>query len=154
MCKKLTYDVIHFDELTTEELYDVMVLRQEVFVVEQDCAYLDADGKDMKSLHLLGRMKGELLAYARLVPPGISYQSCSSIGRVITSAKLRGKGYGRPLMQHAIEHTISLWKDHDIKISAQSHLVDFYGDIGFRSTGKEYLEDGMPHTEMIFNIKM
>jgi ElaA protein len=137
-----------FEELTKTELYQMMILRQQVFVVEQDCPYLDADEKDQDSHHLLGYVEESLVAYLRLVQPGISYQEMS-FGRIVTAQNQRGAGLGIALMQEGIEQSIKLYGTSRNRISAQSHLLPFYQKFGFESTGKEYLEDGIPHTEMI-----
>lgn len=139
-----------FDELTVWELYDLMQLRQKVFVVEQNCPYLDADDSDQPSWHLMGRdTTGQLCCYARLLPPGISYPDYASIGRVISSPAARGTGAGKLLMQQSIAACRRLFGDAPVKIGAQSYLLRFYESFGFRSTGEEYLEDGIPHTKMI-----
>ena len=146
----LTYRCLPFDALTLAELYATMRLRQEVFVVEQDCPYLDADGKDQSSHHVLGEdEKGELHAYTRLVPKGISYPDYPSIGRVVTSAAVRGRGEGYPLMRFSIERCEALFGNGPIKISAQRHLQGYYGKLGFVATGEAYLEDGIPHVAMV-----
>ena len=137
-----------FEELTKTELHQMMILRQQVFVVEQDCPYLDADEKDQDSHHLLGYVEESLVAYLRLVQPGISYQEIS-FGRIVTAQNQRGTGLGIALMQEGIEQSIKLYGTSRNRISAQSHLLLFYQKFGFESTGKEYLEDGIPHTEMI-----
>lgn len=146
----LRFACIPFDELTLWDLYDCMALRQEVFVVEQNCPYLDADGKDQDSWHLLGRSAtGELAAYARLMPPGVSYPGYASMGRVVTRAAFRGKGQGRALMQEALRRLHTLFPEAAVKISAQTYLVHFYETLGFHPTGEEYLEDDIPHIAMI-----
>ena len=146
----IIFTSLAFDDLDLFQLYEIMVLRQEVFIVEQDCPYLDADGRDQKSIHLLGRSKqGQLLAYARVLPKGQTYKDYNSIGRVVISSTLRGKGYGHPLMQKAIEVTKAHFGDEAIKISAQAHLEQFYASLSFKRVGEEYLEDGIPHIGMI-----
>lgn len=145
----IAYSYKSFQKLSLQELYDIMVLRQEVFVVEQNCVYLDADGKDQVGHHLLGIWNGALVAYVRIVPRGTIYENYPSIGRVITAASIRGKGQGMGLMQQAIDATEALYPKQAIKISAQSHLCHFYEHLGFVSTGEEYLEDGIPHTAMV-----
>jgi ElaA protein len=138
-----------FNELSATELYEAMALRQEVFIVEQQCAYLDADGKDPQSWHLLGRdQAGKLIAYTRLLPVGLAYPTYMSIGRVVSSPSVRGSGAGRALMAESIERCRALFGPGPIKIGAQSYLLRFYESFGFRSTGEEYLEDGIPHTKM------
>lgn len=126
-----------------------MVLRQEVFVVEQNCPYLDADGKDKQSWHLLGYDENKkLAAYARIVFPGVSYKEVA-IGRVITSQDHRRTGAGKELMREALKAIETLYGKVPVRISAQTYLVKFYSEFGFVSTGKEYLEDDIPHTEML-----
>lgn len=127
-----------------------MALRQEVFVVEQNCPYLDADGKDPDSWHLMGRdASGKLVCYTRLLPEGLSYPEYISIGRVVSSPAARGTGAGKTLMRRSIDLCRQLFGNQPIKIGAQSYLLQFYEGFGFRSTGEEYLEDGIPHTKMI-----
>jgi len=140
-----------FEGLTKTELYEIMILRQQVFVVEQDCPYLDADEKDKDSHHLIGYINGILVAYLRLVKPGISYEEMS-FGRIVTAKSHRGIGLGVALMKEGIKRSIKLYGTFNNRISAQSYLLPFYQKFGFESTGKEYLEDGIPHTEMIKTI--
>ncbi len=140
----------HFKDLTSEELYDIMVLRQEVFVVEQDCPYLDADGKDKIGWHvMINDESDQLMAYTRLLSPGTSYEKYSSIGRVVSSGIGRGKGYGKAVMEASIDAIKELFPNYSIKISAQCYLLKFYNDLGFEKVGEEYLEDGIPHMGMI-----
>lgn len=146
--------IIHkaFSELSLTELYDLMALRQEVFVVEQDCPYQDADGKDQSSYHVMAHnASNELVAYARIVKPGISYETYSSIGRVVSSPSARGQGAGKQLMEYAIAQTKQLFPLHNIKISAQSYILEFYKNLGFVAIGDEYLEDDIPHKAMILD---
>jgi ElaA protein len=143
----LTWAYKPFDELTATELYAIMQLRNEVFVVEQNCVYQDADGKDQRSYHLSGWDGENLVAYTRIIPPGISYEQ-ASIGRVVTSPKYRGTGAGRQLMKESIRRTFSQFNCSGIKIGAQLYLIQFYQSLGFRQSGEEYLEDGIPHIEM------
>lgn len=139
-----------FQELALDELYATMVLRQEVFVVEQDCVYLDADGKDQAGWHLMGWDEaGELVAYLRILPEGISYPGYVSIGRVVTSEKVRREGTGKLLMTVALEKAALLFPALSIKISAQVYLLRFYNSFGFEAVGEEYLEDGIPHIAMV-----
>jgi len=126
-----------------------MKLRNEVFVVEQDCVYQDADGKDPYSRHLCGWDDDRLAAYCRILPPGISYAE-ASIGRVVTAPAYRKAGLGRELMQQAMEKTCSLFHTGTIRIGAQCYLGKFYTSLGFLTCGPEYLEDGIPHIHMIF----
>ncbi len=139
-----------FNELSLSELYELLKLRQEVFVVEQDCPYLDADGVDYDSFHVLGfDDSGAILAHTRLVPQGFSYEDYASIGRVVTSSKVRGKGAGKALMEFSIQEAKQRFEDAQIKISAQNYLLTFYNDLGFQEVGDSYLEDGIPHTGMV-----
>lgn len=137
-----------FEELTATELYAILQLRCEVFVVEQNCVYLDIDGKDKKSLHLMAWQGDELAAYTRLVPAGVSFTE-ASIGRVITSPKYRGLGIGITLMQKSIRHTLESYTTNKIRIGAQLYLKKFYEGFGFVARGEEFLEDGIPHIEML-----
>jgi ElaA protein len=139
-----------FDELTAKELYAIMQLRNEVFVVEQNCVYQDADGKDPQSYHLAGWEGETLVAYTRIIPPGVSYEQ-ASIGRVVTSPGYRRTGAGRELMKESIHRTISQFGRSGIKIGAQLYLIKFYQSLGFIKSGNEYLEDGIPHIEMSLN---
>ena len=144
----------YFEELSLIELYEIGRLRQEVFVLEQNCPYVDFDGKDYFCYHLMGMDDlGKLVAYSRIVPKGVSYDDYISIGRVITSGLVRKSGLGRILMQESISACEKLFGKSDIKISAQTYLLKFYQSLDFESTGKEYLEDDIPHTEMIRKLK-
>jgi ElaA protein len=146
----LVFKCVLFKDLTVYELYDIMALRQEVFAVEQNCPYQDADGKDLHGWHLMGKnTEGVLLVYTRLLPKGIAYDNYASIGRVVNSPKVRGLGYGKILMTESIVHIEKLFPDQVVKIGAQSYLLKFYESFGFQSTGEQYLEDGIPHTSMI-----
>jgi len=136
-----------FDELSVAELYAIMKLRSEVFVVEQNCVYQDADGKDLQSMHLCGWDGGNLAAYTRIIPPGISYAE-ASIGRVVTAPAYRKSGAGRKLMEESIKHTLHVFNCRSIKIGAQVYLTKFYQSLGFTQSSNEYLEDGIPHIEM------
>jgi len=137
-----------FDDLTKTELYDAMQLRQMVFVVEQECPYLDADGRDAGNRHLLGYDDDGLAAYARVLAPGVVYTEVC-ISRVVSAPRLRRTGVGRQLMSECISRIHAHYGDVAIRISAQAYLQAFYESFGFRITGKEYLEDGIPHKEML-----
>ena len=138
-----------FDELTAHELYSILQLRNEVFVVEQNCVYQDADNKDQASYHLTGWMNDRLIAYTRLLPRGIAYNDYVSIGRVVTSPSERGNGIGKELIQRSIEQLNNLFESVPIKIGAQIYLKKFYSEFGFQQTSDIYLEDGIEHIEMI-----
>lgn len=138
-----------FDQLTPQTLYALLRLRSEVFVVEQNCVFLDADNKDQYCHHLLAwNHAGELAACVRLVPPGISYPQMS-IGRVASSPSARRTGAGRFIMQQAILEIQSLYRPGPIRIGAQQYLQQFYESFGFVQSSKTYLEDNIPHIEMI-----
>ena len=139
-----------FYQLNLDEIYATMALRQEVFVVEQNCPYLDADGKDQDAWHIMGWDEdGDLVAYTRLLPKGISYENYAAIGRVVSSSKVRGKGAGKAIMVASIEWCKKLFPDQKVKISAQVYALDFYRNLGFEEVGKKYLEDDIPHMSMI-----
>jgi ElaA protein len=139
-----------FDDLSAGELYDIMRLRQEVFVVEQDCAYLDADGHDKNGVHLLHYEDERLVAYARILPMGISYSEYASIGRIVVAKEYRGKGLGAAITTKAVEISNELFGGAPIKISAQCYILDMYSKLGFDAVGESYLEDGIPHQAMIW----
>ncbi|MBL7883770.1 MAG: GNAT family N-acetyltransferase [Bacteroidia bacterium] len=137
-----------FDELSAKEVYEIIRLRIAIFVVEQNCPYQDADRKDQKAFHLMGFLNNELVAYARILPPGVSYPDVS-IGRVVSSSDVRGKGVGKLLMKQALDEIKIKFEKTSIRISAQSYLIKFYSSFGFKSVGEEYLEDNIPHQEML-----
>lgn len=145
----LNWQCLTFNQLTTTQLYELLKLRVDVFVVEQTCPYPELDNKDRIDgvLHLLGYQDDELVACARLLPKGISYDDVS-IGRVVTKQTARGGGLGHQLMSRAINECLQHWPDENIKISAQQHLADFYAQHGFVQTSEMYLEDDIPHIEM------
>lgn len=145
---QLTWVYKNFSELSAIELYDILHLRCEVFIVEQNCVYQDIDGKDKKSFHLMAWNGNELVAYTRLVPPGISFEE-ASIGRVITSPRYRGLGVGITLIEKSIEHTLQTYHTNTIKIGAQLYLKKFYSDFGFEQCSDTYIEDGIPHIDML-----
>ena len=149
----MTWHCAPFDSLSLADLYDLMRFRQEVFVVEQNCVYLDADGYDQKARHLLGRDEtGQLVACLRLFAPGVKYPEFSTdatIGRVCTAASARGTGLGQELMRSGIAEAARLWPGCGIRISAQAYLLNFYGKLGFLPVSEPYDEDGIPHVEMI-----
>ena len=140
----------NFKQLTTEELYAILRLRSEVFVVEQNCVFLDMDNKDIYCDHVMG-WKGDLLAgYSRIVPAGISYEE-SSIGRIVSSPAARGGGVGRELLTKSIDHLYTLHGKRPIRIGAQYYLKRFYESFGFVQKGEIYLEDGIEHIEMLLS---
>jgi ElaA protein len=133
-------------ELSRDELYAILALRQQVFVVEQRCLYLDADGRDPEAWHLRWHRDQELVAYLRAFPPDEAGDAW--IGRVIVAPSLRGTGLGRPLMQAGLEAVASTFGACPVKVSAQAHLAAYYGSLGFVIVGEEYLDDGIPHVPM------
>lgn len=136
-----------FQELTTNELYELLALRSEVFVVEQQCVYQDVDGYDQNAHHLLAYRDGELAAYTRLLAPGVKYPS-ASLGRVVNRGSARGTGIGKVLVREAITNCHLVWPDSDITISAQQYLEGFYKGFGFMTESESYLEDDIPHIQM------
>lgn len=138
-----------FAALSLDDLHDVIALRQRVFIVEQDCPYNDLDGRDRQAHHLLGRNSGgELMAYARVLPPGGHFAE-RSIGRVVTAPEARGMGLGQKLMHEALRQVQASFGPQPLRVSAQSHLQRFYRQQGFVTKGAEYLEDGIPHVPMV-----
>jgi len=145
---QLEWTLKKFDDLTPSELYKILRLRSEVFVVEQNCVFLDMDNKDQSCHHLMGSYDNELVVYVRLVPAKLAYDEIS-IGRVVSSPKYRGSGVGRKLMVKAIESCAELFGQQPIRIGAQLYLKTFYSSLGFEPQGDIYLEDGIQHIEMI-----
>lgn len=141
-------DWLPFDRLSGRELYDVLQLRQRVFVVEQTCPYLDADGVDLRCWHALGVEGGRVVATARLVPPGEKYAE-PAIGRVVTAPEVRRRGHGLTLMRSAIAQGQRLYPGQGLRLSAQRYLQRFYEGLGFVAVGEPYAEDGIPHVEMV-----
>lgn len=139
-----------FSELSGEQVYDLLKLRSDVFVVEQNCVYADMDDVDKHSqvIHLCGHENNTLLAYARVIPPGITYDVCS-IGRVVTHFDYRDKKLGHQLIQRSLKLCAETWPNQPIKIGAQAHLTKFYEKHGFQVYSEVYLEDGIPHVDMI-----
>lgn len=140
-CKK-------FDELSPYELYAILQLRNEVFVVEQNCIFQDADNKDQDSLHVMGWKDDLFVAYTRIVPAGIIYKEIS-IGRVVTSIKIRRSGIGKELMERSMDYIYKIFGNVPIKIGAQLYLKHFYEELSFTQSSDIYLEDGIEHIEMI-----
>jgi ElaA protein len=145
---KLKWSLKTFDELTNHELYEILRLRNEVFVLEQNCVFLDQDNKDQQCYHLSGTDNGQLMAYTRIVPAKLSYEY-PSIGRVVVSPLGRGKMYGVELMNKSIEAVEELYGRQTIQIGAQLYLKKFYESFGFQQSGEVYDEDGIEHIEMV-----
>ena len=144
---EITFKIKRFNELSTLELYSLLQLRSEVFVVEQNCVYQDVDGKDDNAIHVLGFLDNELASYSRIFDKGIYFEE-ASIGRVVVSPKLRDKKLGHDLMQVSIAAVKEHFKEHNITISAQEYLKKFYESHGFVQTSEMYLEDDIPHIQM------
>lgn len=144
----LTFVIKSFDELIIHELYGILQLRSEVFVVEQDCVYQDIDGKDQKALHILGIKNDKIIAYTRIFKPG-DYFEFASIGRVVVAKNQRQHKYGYDIMNVSIKAIEQQFKETTIKISAQAYLKDFYSNLGFKQVSEPYLEDNIPHIAMI-----
>ena len=144
----LQWKIKSFDNLSVHELYDLLRLRSEIFVEEQNCVYLDLDGKDKVALHLFGEFEGKIVAHARLFKPGITFDN-SSIGRVTVDAKYRDRKWGHDLMREAIAGIKCYFDESQITIGAQLYLKKFYESHGFIQTSDMYLEDDIPHIEMI-----
>jgi ElaA protein len=147
----MTVKIVHYDELTKDELYRILELRNEVFVVEQNCSYQDCDGKDVDAYHLLLEENG-LVAYLRILKPGVYYPEYA-IGRVLVKEKHRDKNYGKLIMNKGIDYIYKELGASTIRISAQSYLRKFYTSLGFEVVSDEYLEDDIPHLEMLAKRK-
>ena len=148
----MKFEFKHFSELTNEELYGIMQLRAEVFVVEQNCVYNDLDGHDKEAIHQFLKKDGVVLASSRLLKPGSRF-SDYSIGRVVVKESERGTGLGIQMMEEAKDFMLKEWKAEKIKISAQKYLQKFYEELGFVVITEEYLEDGIPHFGMLLEYK-
>ena len=144
----LEIKVKYFKDLTTQELYNILQLRSEVFVVEQDCVYQDIDNKDQEALHVIGFKKKRVVAYTRIFKPG-DYFEIASIGRVVVSQIERDNKYGYDIMEASIKTINNQFNETTIKIAAQCYLKKFYSNLCFKQVGEEYLEDGIPHITMI-----
>ena len=147
---KEIWHIKRFNELSNRELYQILQLRNEVFVVEQNCVYQDADAKDYDAYHLFLKKDGQITAYTRLFKSG-DYFDKASIGRVVVHPKFRKQNLGKKLMQKAVQYMTENLKEPMIEISAQTYLRKFYNDLGFKVIGDEYLEDGLPHIRMIYS---
>lgn len=145
----MNWNIKKFNQLKVEEIYKILALRNKVFIVEQKCAYLDCDDKDLNSYHLFCEEDGEVVAYLRILEKGVSYDEIS-IGRVVVRKNHRGKGISREMMLKAIEFIENTLKEYTIKIQAQVYLLDFYRSLGFKAVSEEYLEDNIPHIDMLY----
>ncbi len=140
-----------FKELSVEEIYGILKLRNEVFVVEQKCAYQDLDGKDEKAMHLMGKERKEIIAYTRIFKAGEHYE-LPSIARVAVRKKNRGEEKGKQIMKESIKYIKETQKEKAVELSAQKYLDKFYKDLGFKVEGGEYFEDGIPHQKMVLKF--
>lgn len=145
----MTFEFKHFNNLSNAELYDMLRLRAEIFVVEQTCIYNDLDGLDKKAVHLIIKKNDEIVGCSRLLQPGTRFPDFS-IGRVVVKKNMRGAGLGIRMMEEAKKYMIEKWDAKNIKVSAQKYLQKFYEDLGFSVITEEYLEDGIPHVGMLF----
>ena len=141
-----------YESISKEQLYDVLSLRQKVFIIEQDCFYEDLDYSDQLANHLLLYKNDRLVGYSRVFPPGIKYNN-ASIGRIVTDFEYRGKGYGKSITHESIQFIKKNFPESDITISAQYRLVDFYENLGFENVGSIYLEDNIEHIKMVLKVK-
>ena len=149
---KFEHQVKSFQELSLEEFHDIIALRIQIFIIEQNCPYQEVDGKDKLAHHLFFKNeKDEIIAVTRILPQGISYAEVA-IGRVVVHEDYRGTGLGNQLMADSMNFVQDKYGKVPVRLSAQKHLENYYGNHGFKSTGKEYLEDGIPHVEMLYNI--
>ncbi|MDB9889028.1 GNAT family N-acetyltransferase [Flavobacteriaceae bacterium] len=137
----------NFSSLNTDQLYRLLQLRSEVFVVEQDCVYQDIDGKDKKALHVLGTVEGNIVAYTRVFKPG-DYLEKAAIGRVVVASDFRKRDFGQAIMEASIAAVENHFNTTAIGLSAQTYLLNFYNNLGFSALGETYLEDGIPHIYM------
>ena len=144
----ISWSIKSFDELNKNELYDLLKLRSEVFVVEQNCVYQDIDDKDIKGTHFFGQDGSDLIAYLRVMEVGVLYPNHMSIGRVVVKQTHRNKKLGNEILAEAIDFCRKKFPKTPIKISAQTHLKSFYNQLGFEFKGEAYLEDGIPHCAM------
>ena len=144
---EIQWTIKSFENLSVNELYDILKLRSEIFVVEQNCVYLDIDGKDKQALHLFGEFEGKIVGYSRLFKPGITFDN-ASIGRVVVDANYRDRKWGHDLMREAIAGIRYHFGESKITIGAQLYLKKFYESHGFIQTSEMYLEDDIPHIEM------
>ncbi len=147
----LNFKWYEFSELTAEQLYNVLMLRSDVFIVEQNCVYPDVDGKDFFALHLLGMQENSLVAYLRLFPP-TEIENSIVFGRVATSPSARNRGYGHKMLQELMDYCTRNFPGLTIKCSAQNYLKEFYEKYGFKASGDVYDEDGIPHVAMCRRI--
>jgi len=148
----MNLEIKKFDELTPREIYEILRVRSEIFVVEQNCVYNDQDGKDIESIHIMIKENDKIIAYLRVIKPGVSYDD-ASIGRVLVTSEARRKGLARKIVSAGINYIMNDWNEEKITIGAQDYLKDFYKSLGFEIISDVYLEDGIPHVDMTYNKK-
>lgn len=144
----MDFTIKTFEQLTNTELYNILKVRTEVFVVEQNCPYPEVDGKDLNSYHLYKEVNGEIIAYLRILPPGVSYKELS-IGRVLVDKEYRGQKLAQQMMEYALQFIQNELNETTVKIQAQEYLRHFYGSFGFEAISETYLEDNIPHIDML-----
>ena len=149
---EMSWNIQTYDELTTEELYRIIQLRVNVFIVEQQTCYEDLDNHDQNSIHISYVKNGKLFAYSRILPPGEKFEM-ASIGRVITSQEMRGTGLGKEMIQLALETIDRQWPGSEVFIQAQEYLKHFYSSFGFTQVSKPYIYDSLPHIDMLYQAK-
>lgn len=149
---EIVWSLVEFDRLKPSNLYKILQLRQDVFIVEQNCSYNDIDGLDDHCLHLTGYYKDDLAGYLRIVPPGKNFSE-PSLGRIIVDRRYRSKGVGSKLIRHGIKHTRNLYNNTPIRIEAQAYLQSFYESLDFETVSAPYDKDGIPHIQMLLNQK-
>jgi len=148
----MNLEIKKFDKLTGREVYEILRIRSEVFVVEQDCVYNDEDGKDLEAVHIMIVEEGKISAYLRVLKAGVSYKN-PSLGRVLVASEARKRGLARKIVCAGIDYIINNWDEEKITIGAQDYLRDFYESLGFEAVSEVYSEDGIPHVDMTYNKK-
>lgn len=144
----MSFKLKKFEQLTNTELYNILKERTEVFVVEQNCPYPEVDGKDLQSYHLYKEENGEIIAYLRILPPGVSYEELS-IGRVLVKKEYRGQKVAQQMMEQALRFIQNDLNETTVKIQAQEYLRNFYASFGFEAISETYLEDNISHIDML-----
>jgi len=145
----MEWKIKKFNQLSTLELYDILKAREEIFIIEQECLYYDIDSKDLDAIHIFAMEEGQVACYLRILEKGARFDEVS-IGRVITRPAYRRKGYGEQMMEKAIHYIEEVMGESEIRISAQTYLEKFYGNVGFEIVSDVYLEDGIDHCEMLY----
>ena len=146
--RNLQWDIHKFEDLNARQLHDILKLRQDVFIIEQDCMYTDIDGNDPHALHLIGYQEHQLIAYARIFEPGKKYTE-ASVGRIVIGADARNLGLGKVLVKRANDYCDRMYSNEGIRIEAQAHLIGFYSELGYRTVGDIYGVDGIEHIQMV-----